>query len=363
MRHLTVYREAGRYAGWPANYGIWIWGDEIVVGFTVGAFKASPQGHARDKSQPFATMQARSHDGGATWAVEPLTCPAPGGRALSADEHMDAGLRVAEVLAGEVNPVRPCPGGIDFSQPELALMCARSGLSAGARSWFYASTDRCHTWAGPWALPLFGQTGLAARTDVIPLNAQECLFWLTAAKPDGHEGRVFCARAEEGGARWRFLSWVTPEPVGYTIMPASVALSPTHLLTAVRCYAGRESADQRCWIDLYASTDGGQHWSWLAQPAPDTGRGGNPPTLTRLRDGRLCLVYGYRAAPFGLRATLSADEGRAWSAPRILRADGGCPDLGYPRTVQRQDGALVTAYYYNDALDGDRYIAATIWEP
>ncbi len=39
MQHATIYREEGRYAGWPANYGIWSWGDEIVVGFTVGYHK------------------------------------------------------------------------------------------------------------------------------------------------------------------------------------------------------------------------------------------------------------------------------------------------------------------------------------
>ena len=36
MEHIEIYREKGRYAGWPANYGIWSWGDEIVVGFTLG---------------------------------------------------------------------------------------------------------------------------------------------------------------------------------------------------------------------------------------------------------------------------------------------------------------------------------------
>ena len=36
MKHVIVYKEVGRYAGWPANYGIWSWGDEIVTGFTLG---------------------------------------------------------------------------------------------------------------------------------------------------------------------------------------------------------------------------------------------------------------------------------------------------------------------------------------
>ena len=36
VRHVVVYREEGRFAGWPANHGIWAWGDEILVGFSRG---------------------------------------------------------------------------------------------------------------------------------------------------------------------------------------------------------------------------------------------------------------------------------------------------------------------------------------
>jgi len=101
----------------------------------------------------------------------------------------------------------------------------------------------------------------------------------------------------------------------------------------------------------------------MTRPVPDTGMGGNPPTLTKLQDGRLCMTYGYRAAPFGIRARLSTDQGKTWGPQIILRDDGGCRDLGYPRTVQRPDGRIVTVYYFNDGADQDRYIAATIWKP
>ncbi len=47
----------------------------------------------------------------------------------------------------------------------------------------------------------------------------------------------------------------------------------------------------------------------------------------------------------------------------MLREDGGAWDLGYTRTVRRQDGNLVTTYYYNTAKDGERFIGATIWKP
>ena len=41
-------------------------------------------------------------------------------------------------------------------------------------------------------------------------------------------------------------------------------------------------------------------------PIADTGEfGGNPPMLLKLRDGRLCLTYGYRTQPYGIRARFS----------------------------------------------------------
>ena len=68
VEHVTVYRQEGRYAGWPANYGIWSWDDEIVVGFTLGYHQSDAGFHTRDRSRPFVTMQARSLDGGKTWS-------------------------------------------------------------------------------------------------------------------------------------------------------------------------------------------------------------------------------------------------------------------------------------------------------
>lgn len=364
MKHVTVYREPGRYGGWPANYGIWAWGNEIVVGFTVGYLKAGVPFHARDKDRPFVTLQARSLDGGETWDVQPMPCRTPGNRPLSADEHMRPELGVGSVLDGGENAPVPCPGGVDFAHPGFALLCARSGLRAGARSWFYVSYDRCRRWAGPYWLPMFGQTGIAARTDYRVSSREECTLFLTAAKPDGQEGRVFCARTIDGGKTFNFLSWVTPEPEGYTIMPASARPPSSRTLAAVRCSASRVSAPApRCWIDLYASDDDGATWTFLSRPVENTGLGGNPPALAVLHDGRLCLTYGYRDAPFGIRASLSSDEGLTWGEPITLRTGAGDHDIGYPRTIQRPDGAIVAVYYYNDDPDGERYIAATVWKP
>jgi len=60
---------------------------------------------------------------------------------------------------------------------------------------------------------------------------------------------------------------------------------------------------------------------------------------------------------------LSSDGGNTWDKDDeiVLRANGGNLDLGYPSSVQLPDGSILTAYYFNDAPDGVRYIAATRW--
>ena len=360
---VKIYHEFGRYAGWPANYGIWSWENEIVVGFTVGHHDSGGGFHARDRSRPFVGMQARSLDGGQTWEVVDTPCRAPGGKGLSADEHMQTELGIGNPERQDDAPV-PCPG-VDFMHPNFALMCARSGLRAGAVSWFYTSQNRCQTWDGPYALPSFGQTGIAARTDYLALGPADCLLFLTAAKPNGQEGHVFCARTRDGARSFDFVSWIGDEPAGFTIMPAHVLLPNGRILVAMRCRdrGERDKGTEKNWIDLYASDDEGATWTYLNRPVEETGQGGNPPTLMRLSDGPLCLTYGFRNAPFRMCARLSDDDGETWGEEIVLRDRGGNHDIGYPRSIQRPDGKVVTVYYFNDVPDGERYVEATIWQP
>ena len=365
MRQVTIFREPGRFAGWPANYGMWHWGDEIVLGFTVGAHQTVARGHAIDKSRPLINKQARSRDGGETWRIEDFNGKRPGGRGLSADEHMDAGLRLSEAL-DDVPPAIPTHP-LDFSRPDFALMLARTGLARGARSFFYVSYDRCRNWAGPYRLPAFGQTGVAARSDYLLQDAHSALLFLTASKADGQEGKIICVRTDDGGMSFELLSEVGADlrrERDFSIMPAGLQLPDGRLLCARRCRAG---ATGLTWIDLFASDDAGGSWRFLARPVDfhELGHSGNPPCLLRLRDGRLALLYGNRDAPPAICARLSPDAGASWSGEIVLRGGGANWDLGYVRAIQRDDGAVVAAYYFNDRPDGDgeRFIEATIWQP
>jgi hypothetical protein len=336
-KNVVVFQESGRFGGWPANSGMWSWGNEMLVGFSLGYFKNVERGHAIDSAKPSVLRFARSLDGGETWKVETPSFLDPNGKER---EPTDS------------------PGGFDFAHPGSAvtfrMVSSREGYSR-----FYYSNNRGKSWQGPFKLPAYDRTGIAARTDYIVNGKHDLMAFITAHKINGREGRVFAVRTTDGGKTWNFVSWIGPEPNGFSIMPSSVRISESRILTTLR----RKESEQH-WIDAWVTDDNGATWRFLNRPAASTGGSvGNPPSLIKLKDGRLSLIYGYRSAPYGVRARLSGDNGLSWGDETVLRNDGGCWDLGYVRSVQRPDGKIVAVYYFNDAPDRERYIAATIWDP
>ncbi len=348
IEHVVVYKEKGRFGGWPANHGIWSWGDEILVGFSRGWYKDLGNRHHIDREKPEEHWFARSLDGGKTWALED---PSQDGAIIP------RGTALHGVAPPGMTPKEPvdCTGGIDFTHPDFAMTLRMLDVHA-APCLFYYSMNRGKNWKGPFHFPMLGLKGIAARTDYLVNGKHDCMVFLTAAKSNRREGRPFCARTVDGGKTWEFVSWIGPEPEGFAIMPSSVRLSENRIITSVR-----RRENERRWIDTYISEGNGVTWDYLGKPVDDLGDG-NPPCMIQLQDGRLCLTYGYRGEPFGIRAQFSSDEGQTWTEPFHLRDDGGGTDLGYVRTVQRPDGKIVSVYYFQNKIEPERYIAATIWE-
>ena len=352
VQNIKIYGQPARFGGWPANHGIWNWGDEILVGFSIGYHKdLGPERHNIDHDKPEEHVLARSLDGGETWNLE---YPAKQGVLIGAAKMRHGTLPTDVKEAEPADLTDP----IAFTNPNFAMTC-RMGDTNKGESRFYYSYDRGKTWKGPFKLPLLGQPGIMARTDYLVDGPKSCLLFLTASKKNEKEGHVICAATKNGGITWDLRSQIGPEPEGYAIMPSTVRLSPRSLVTTIR----RLDAKKPSFIEAWASNDDGKTWTLANPRVCETGEG-NPPSLLRLRDGRLCVTYGVRAAPYRMAAKFSSDRGKTWGKEVVLRDDGGGRDLGYPRSVQRPDGKVVTVYYFWDEKSGpERYIAATIWDP
>lgn len=339
MENVIVYREPGRYGGWPANHGIWVWGDEILVGFEAGYFFATEKTHAIDRNKPEEQPLARSLDGGRHWAIEkPESLKAPPGTKMAGTPVVDGGKV----------PV-PLTESMDFSKPGFAMTLRMESAHIGP-SRFYYSYDKGHTWRGPFVFPSLDQPGIMARTDYIIDGPRHALVFVAAANANKDEGRPMAVRTTDGGLTWNIASLMGPVPEDYSIMPSTVRISSRVLASAIR---------RKDFIEIWRSEDNAASWQMIAKT---DNNGGNPPSMVRLKDTRLVLTYGYRLQPYGIRARISKDGGRSWGEEIVLRSDGGSWDLGYPRTVQRKDGKLVTVYYFADSPETERYIAATIWD-
>jgi len=341
VQNVIVYQEKGRFCGWPANNGIWSWGDEIVVGFELCYYKYSGSGHSRDDDRPTYNVIARSTDGGETWVME------------NPDNYIDDGVEA-----------KRSPGGINFTHPDFAMRV--SGEE------FYISYDRCRHWEGPYEFGVSVGEDLSSRTDYVVNGRGDCHIFASAEEPKAQAGlqdRAFCIRTVDGGISFQFLSWMTDNIEVRSVMPSTVRLSENEFVSAMRRRYDIEREPlpdiTENWIDVYHSGDNGKSWEFLSKAA-DTDKGkrnGNPPSMIRLKDGRLVVTYGYRAVPYGIRAKISKDNGKTWSEVIRLRDDGLNWDLGYTRSVERLDGKVVTIYYYSTEANPQQHIAATIWEP
>ena len=216
-------------------------------------------------------------------------------------------------------------------------------------SWVRTSDDAGETWNAPVKVPVTAPHGPIRLTD-------GTLFYLGKTFTfDEHsnrtrEGQIRALQSANAGTSWSALGTV-PLPEG-TIEeqyhePHVIELANGGLLGLIRLqnHATAPRLEDRGWagfgLALTRSTDGGQTWT----EAEPLGFHGSPPHLLRHSSGALVCVYGYRLAPFGQRAMISTDEGGSWMVDLVIRDDGPDGDLGYPSSVELEDGSILTVYY------------------
>lgn len=349
--HITIYKKKGMYSAFPVLY-------QLEGGTLYCEFRSRPSGSHMDPRGEVIRMI--STDGGHLWNRTNQVFYNPGyksqsGKLTDANAYGWRYVAPSERDSLESNgiEVRNSPDG----KVAYAYGCyKRVSIDAG-KEWVLTEVK----------VPQKGliMTYLDPCT-FLRLN-QNVLLRAVYGKPLANDNfyESWVMRSEDNGENWDFIT-IASDPDKMIGMGETALLKSgdEEVLAMVRIQPTEEWSKMNRKRNLYSvrSLDGGKTWS---KPV-DTGIEGYPASLIQLRNGHVLCTYGYRNAdPMGIRAAFSYDNGKTWDTDtiRILRDDGEGQggDLGYPISVQREDGKIFTLYYMT-TKEGITHIAGTIWE-
>jgi sialidase-1 len=352
FEHLIVYEDPKFYAAFPSI--VRRPNGELLV-----AFRRAPErrrfgervSHTDANSY---LMLVRSKDGGRTWSREPELIHAHsfGG---SQDPCM-VQLRDGTILCTSYAwaPVKP------ETIKKLKPPVSREGDFLFLGGYIMRSKDGGDSWQGPLIPPpcqveghldIFGNLLPAYNRGAMCEGKDGRLYWVVACSRTNGPTRTttHLLISSDKGETWRYSSPVgTDEKIGFN--ETSLYETPRGDLIA---FTRTENFQDHTVIAR--SRDAGRSFQWQ-----DASFKGHPHHVVRLPDDRVLLVYGYRHAPFGIRARiLNAECTNAGSAEEIiLRDDGGNGDLGYPWATMIDKRKALVVYYFNKQ-DGTRHIAGT----
>ncbi len=354
-QHSIVCRLPGvklGYFGWPT-----------VARMQDGTLVVASSGLRSHHLCPFGkTVLNFSRDGGRTWSAARVIQDSP-------IDDRDAGVLslggkrlLVTWFTGDVRPY----ANQDWI-PEEERRSWRSALEPWTDelvaqylgSWILLSEDAGDTWEGPLHAPVSTPHG--------PIRLRDgSLLYLGKDSREMSSGEILAASSRDGGRSWETLGCVPLYPGTKAASyhePHMAELPDGKLIGLIRLENNGPEADvTRLGLVNFSlmqteSQDGGRTWS---VPRP-LGFHGSPPHLLLHSSGLLICTYGYRLPGYGQRLMFSRDGGRTWDWDWILREDGPDWDLGYPSTVELEDGSLFSVYYQKYAAGEKCSLLCSRW--
>jgi sialidase-1 len=230
--------------------------------------------------------------------------------------------------------------------------------------YYLRSINGGESWTGPFDPPHLEPEVLKdSRGEPIPAYNRGALlegpdgklYWACAAtdQDSPRKTSVHLLVSDDKGVTWQYACPVAVDATA-SFNETSLYQTPSgHLVAFLR---SAKLNDQAC---VARSVDGGKSFG----PWKEMGFQGHPLHALRLPDGRVLLTYGYRHAPFGVRARVLNAEctDYATATEMVLREDGGTTDIGYPWSVLLNDRQVLVVYYFHIGT-GIQHIAGTILE-
>jgi len=352
---IVIYSDERYYSAFPSVVRLRRSGELIT------AFRRAPErrrlgakgvSHTDPNSQ---LVCVRSRDGGRTWSREPELIhahPMGGSQDPCLLELRDGTLLCASYVWIWL-------GGADRASVPATSWLGDYAFHGG---YLLRSSDSGRTWQGPFSPPpvpgreardCFGAPLPAFNRGAMCQSRDGRLFW-AVAYPKGVERNagsdVHLLASADAGRTWQYQTVIAADSKA-SFNETSLYETPSGHLVAFLRTAGLDDHTV-----VARSRDGGRTFdAWQ-----DAGWQGHPHHAVQLEDNRVLLVYGYRHAPFGIRArVLNPECSNVADAPEIvLRDDGGGTDLGYPWVVALPGRRVLVVYYFQKE-NGTRHIAGT----
>ncbi len=365
MSTKILCKQPGRYIGWPSI-------TKAANGDLLAVFSGDRDWHVCMAGK---TQMIRSKDNGETWSAPVTITDTPPDDRDAGIITLKDGTLIVSWFISYFHPDDPRWVNVSESQTEcwrpyveniteqdkkkwLGKRLSDDSTQWSSGHWIRRSTDNGHTWQEPIRVMATAPHG--------PIElADGSILYVGNGEIDGKE-YIVSEKSYDKGKTWVVESMIDQyvDDEGFLCEPHVVEAADNHIIALFRYEINKEKRKgnymDKKFLWQAESDDGGKTWN---KPYK-TVIWGCPPHLIKLKDGRILVVYGHRREPYGERACFSFDGGRTWDIDNeMILTTASNSDLGYPASVELDDGRIITVYYEKDDPMEKTCLKAVYWKP